>query len=50
MKRLKKVKKCPKCKGEGYVEKVMELHGMPHIMVVLCDKCDGTGELRQEAT
>jgi len=41
-----KLKECPKCKGEGYLPIVLELHGMPHIMTEACDKCNGTGRVK----
>ena len=41
-----KLKECPKCKGKGYLPEVMEMHGIPHINMIICEKCDGTGRHR----
>lgn len=39
-------KKCPKCDGKGCVPHVMILHGIPHPNDIVCDKCNGSGELK----
>ena len=43
------MKKCPKCKGKGSLLEVLEMHGIPHIMNVVCDKCEGTGKVKEKS-